>query len=392
MENLYLKPVQFNTQINKCLQCPLKPCEKACPAGCSPHDFIAAAKNKDLKKAAEMILSKNPLGETCGLICPDKFCQRACLRANLDGALPIAKIQAYIMKHYRENYSIEKKEELSPRGKIAVIGSGPAGMGAASVLLDLGYCVDLWEKDQTLGGALNMIPPSRLSRQVIAAEWNYLRQNHNLCIYTGKQISSPVDLLVKGYLGVIAAIGEQNKRSLDIEGKELTVGYDEYLSNYQKYAKIDNVAVIGGGEVAADCADTAIQNQAKYVEMFVRRRICDMRISSEKLKNLCKKQIDITPMTRISKIEKQKNGFILHTSRTQFLPTGELVDLPNSTIKREGFSLIICALGTKKDILPDVAENILYAGDCLTGSSSAVEALASGKKAAQKLHRLLSKN
>ena len=84
MKPHYLTKPQFAAELEKCLKCPAKPCEKACPVHCSPHDFIAAAKKNDTAQAADLIARQNPLGEVCGLICPDKFCMNACLRSHID--------------------------------------------------------------------------------------------------------------------------------------------------------------------------------------------------------------------------------------------------------------------------------------------------------------------
>ena len=89
MSDIYLTKPQFEAECKKCLQCASKPCQKACPAGVSPHDFIKYACDGDFQKSAETILAQNPFAEVCGLVCPDKFCQKACLRAHLDCAIKI---------------------------------------------------------------------------------------------------------------------------------------------------------------------------------------------------------------------------------------------------------------------------------------------------------------
>ena len=101
MNKRVLKPAQLKTELEKCLHCAAKPCQKACPVHCSPCDFIAAAKAGNWQKAAELIERQNPLAQTCGLICPDKFCQKACVRANLDKAIKIPAVQAAIMQKAR---------------------------------------------------------------------------------------------------------------------------------------------------------------------------------------------------------------------------------------------------------------------------------------------------
>ncbi len=384
MNDIYLNSAQFNAELQKCLKCPTKPCEKACPAGVSPHDFIEVAATGDFDKAGEMILQKNPFAEVCGLICPDKFCRKACLRANLDCAINIPKVQAYIMRKYRNAvFAREKKNAVKPQ-KFAVIGSGPAGIGAASVLLKDGFAVEVFEKLSTLGGALNMIPNMRLPKEIINFEWQYLAQNYPLTINLNIE-ENPHDLLHRGFSGVIVAIGENVYRKLGIEGENLTINYDEYLSNPQDYAGFKNVAIVGGGAAAVDCTTNAHLYGAQKIEMFVRRRICDMRITEAERISLLKNKIDITTMTRVTKIIKENNALTAYTCKTQFNQEGKLIDIPNTEIARQGFDLIVLALGSTRRDLPDENKNIVLAGDCINGSSTAVEAVGSGKSAARRL-------
>ena len=392
MKNSYLNPAQFNAETEKCLQCKTKPCEQACPAHCSPHDFIAAAKNKNFDEAANMILQQNPLAETCGLICPDKFCMNACLRAKIDNPINIPKVQATILQKYREKFA-PQKQNINPNGKkIAVIGAGPAGIGAAATLLKLGYAVSVYEKSPTAGGALNMIPESRLPKNIVTAEWKYLSQYPNFEINLSSDISNPQMLLQQGYDGVICATGENQFRKLGVEGEQYSLNYDEYLLHPQKYVTSGNVAVIGGGAVAVDCAITARETGAKNVEMFVRRRLCDMRITAHERASLLQNMIDITTMTRISKIEKNNNTLTAYTVKTRFNGDGKLEDIPNTQTARPDFAIIVMALGTQSSTPKQPADNIIYAGDCLSGSSTAVQAVAFGKNAARQLHEVLFKN
>lgn len=385
MKNIYLNAAQFKAETEKCLQCVAKPCEKACPAGVSPHDFILSAREGNFQKAAETILAQNPLAETCGLVCPDKFCQKACLRAHLDCAVNIPAIQAFIMQKYRQTAQDTTVAKNSKAQKIAVIGSGPAAIGAVHILLKNGFKVEVFEQKSVLGGALNLIPKARLPREIINADWQRLAQNPNLIIHIEQKISSFENLLNQGFVGVIAATGENKFRSLGVEGENFALTYAEYLSEPQKYAVSGNVAVIGGGAVATDCAVTAKTLGANNVEMFVRRRLSDMRITQAERNFLFENQTDITTMTRVTKIISENGKFALYTCKTRFNADGKLEDIPQTEVKRPDFELIISALGSQPENLPENSENIVYAGDCLTGSSTAVEAVASGKQAALQL-------
>ena len=272
MSDLYLRKAQFAAELEKCLQCPTKPCEKACPVGCSPHDFIAAAKSGDIGAAAALIAEHNPLGETCGLICPDKFCRRACLRQHVDAAIKIPAVQAEIMRQAREKDLLKTAEATAANGKkAAIIGSGPAGLGAAAELLKHGFAVTVFEQNNRVGGALNLIPEQRLPREITAYEWQRLANDSRLEIKLNTEVTDYEDLLRQGYVAVVVAAGEQKCRTLGVTGENAAIAYTEYLKNPAKYATGGNVAVIGGGAAAVDCAITAVKQGAVHTEMFVRR-------------------------------------------------------------------------------------------------------------------------
>ena len=385
MNKRVLKPAQLKTELEKCLHCAAKPCQKACPVHCSPCDFIAAAKAGNWQKAAELIETQNPLAQTCGLICPDKFCQKACIRANLDKAIKIPAVQAAIMQKARAENTFSMKEVKNNGRKIAVIGSGPAGMGAAYELLNQDFSVTVFEKNKQIGGALNLIPAERLPRDVISADWRKFIQNPNFELKLNTPVTDYTSLLEQGFAGVIVAVGEQNCRTLGIAGEELSLSYTDYLQEPEKFAVSGNVAVVGGGEVALDCALTA-KRQGGNVEMFVRRRLSDMRMGLDDYAELIDNEINITTMTRVCKIQKQAdNNLTVCTVKTRFNAAGKLEDIPNTETPRPDFSLIILALGSscKEEKLNN--PQIIYAGDCVNGGSTAVEAVASGKAAAQKL-------
>ncbi len=146
---------QLQTELLRCEYCEEKPCKEACPVNCSPFDFIMAARQghpSDIKRAAGEIMSSNPLGGVCGLVCPDRFCMAACSRKKFDGSINIPKVQATLVEMAKRLGGIPKFSTPAPNGKkVAVIGGGPAGLGAASALAQLGYAVDIFEKPRVPG-------------------------------------------------------------------------------------------------------------------------------------------------------------------------------------------------------------------------------------------------
>ena len=190
---------QLKQKLNCCLGCKVMPCAKACPLGVSPHDFIAAAKSGNYANAAAIIAEKNPLPQTCGLICPDMFCQKVCIRARIDTAVEIPCLQADIIK----------KGGLPPLNlpayngkKAAIIGAGPAGLGALFELLINGWHVDIYEKENKLGGAARLIPEYRLPHNVLDTEINRLTQNERVNIFLNTEITN-FEALKKQYDGII---------------------------------------------------------------------------------------------------------------------------------------------------------------------------------------------
>ncbi len=387
-KNLYLSRPQLIAELGRCLACKTKPCMNACPVNCNPQEFIAKAIQNDFDGAVEAITRNHPMGQTCGLICPDKFCMRACTRSNIDFPINIPRVQATILEKYRTPQNAAHPKQPANGKKIAVVGAGPAGIAAASELSRLGYHIVLFEGFEKIGGALNLIPDNRLPFEVIGKDWSFVNDPDMIELHLNSFVENPSALLEQNFDGVIIASGEPDSIDLGIEGEQHTLSYLEYLRYPAKYAASGNVAVIGGGAVAVDCALTAVQNGAENVEMFVRRRVSDMRITGEERHALLEAGIDLTTMTRIKKIGTDCNFITLYTSKNRF-NQGKLEEIPDTTIARPGFSLVIKAIGSSSERRCD-SERVIAAGDCKHGGSTIVEALASGLEAARTLHQRLS--
>ncbi len=378
-KNLYLTRPQLKAELDRCLSCKNQPCMKACPIGCNPQEFIRLAKEGNFDEAAQSILNRNPLGQTCGLVCPNKFCVKACTRAKIDFAINIPKVQATILENYRTPTADNSSIKASGK-KAAIIGAGPTGLAAAAVLAAQGHKVCIFEEKDRIGGAVNLIPEFRLPKQVIEKDWNSIPNKDFITLNFNRKIDNPLLLTEEGFDGVIVATGEPNCTRLNIEGEDLCLPYTDYLSVPHKYKTSGRVAVIGGGNVAADCALTAAANGAEYVEMIVRRKVSDMRISKEEHLELLAENINISSLSSPEKVA--KNGKILSLwMRKNYFKDGKLCALPNSTIELPGFDLVIKAVGRYADSL-EQDERIIYAGDCKTGGSTVVEAAAAGKEAA----------
>ncbi|HSQ40072.1 MAG TPA: NAD(P)-binding protein, partial [Anaerolineales bacterium] len=162
VDALFMTKKQLEVELLRCEYCEEKPCTEACPANCSPFDFIMAARGgnaSDIQRSAGEIMHANPLGGVCGLVCPDSLCMAACSRKKFDAPINIPRIQATIVQMAKELGGIPKFDKPALNGKkVAVIGGGPAGLGAASVLGQRGYAVEIFESREKLGGMTNLIP------------------------------------------------------------------------------------------------------------------------------------------------------------------------------------------------------------------------------------------
>lgn len=372
-----LTDAQMKIEVEKCLSCEEKPCQKACPCDCSPKDFIMAIKNftdSDFKRASELILSKNPLGSVCGAICPDWFCMKSCTRGLLDTPIKIPHMQLSIIEKAREkNIKIEIKKSLSKPKKVAIIGGGPAGLSSAATLAQLGYFVDIYEKAK-LGGALNLIPNSRLDKNILKNDIDFIKSLGNIkVIYEHikdyKKIASLYD-------AVIIAGGVWKQIELKIKNEKYAIKGFDFLS--KKYSvKGKNVAIIGGGAVAFDCAITAIEGEAKSVEIFTRKDIGQIQIPIDEFLNTIKHKVNINGKMKIKEIKVKGtkiNGVV-------FAKIDEN-EKELTKINRDDIDVVILAIKNEPEFNIEKVDNIFVCGDFLNGSSTAVEAIASGKNAA----------
>ena len=399
-DHQYYSKAQLHAEINRCENCQEKPCRDACPVHCSPADFIQAARlggKSDYLRSALNILSYNPLGQVCGIICPDTFCMTACSRKKFDNPVEIPKIQASVCQFARQNHDLKAPARpVSNNKKVAIIGAGPAGLGASAFLSRLGYKITLFDKANAAGGACLGIPDFRFPKESLQADVDFVLSLGEIETRFGTAVDDPELLLSSGYDAVLVAIGEPDIKPLGIPGEDLSVSSIEFLKEPSRYIRPGaKVAVIGGGAVAADCATTAQRLKAASVEMFVRRTYNDMRLTGFERELLMDHGIDITTRTRLEAIYGDAAGKLsLQVVKTEPGPAARpgvisLQDIAGTSVKRPGFDCVIMALGTLWQGARNRNNQLYYAGDCILGSGTVVEAVASGKNAAWRIHARL---
>lgn len=400
MRNI-LSDAQLKAEFSKCEFCEEKPCKEACPVDCSPADFIMAARRglpQDFTRSAAIIMGSNPLGGVCGYVCPDYHCKKACVHRTFDNAVDIPPVQATIIKKAKELGKMPEFLKAKSNGKkIAIIGAGPSGLGACSVLIQKGYKVDIFEKDSIPGGMCNLIPDIRLDKNVLQTDIEFLKTLGDVNIITKTEIKD-LSELKKNYDAVIVSSGLDKEIHLSIKGEEKAFHWIEYLKNRKKInLKGLDVAVIGGGAVALDAAITAKSRGAKYVEMICLEKFDEMPLTDAERNHILEFGIGINGRTKVDRIEAKKTKSKREGDKTGIdyiitskvvLPAGKkfhptlIKEDKFSNPQKRAFDAVIIAIGSKPSFKIEKQKGVFYAGDMINGPTTVVEAVASGKNIA----------
>ncbi|MDQ7823607.1 MAG: FAD-dependent oxidoreductase [Candidatus Eremiobacteraeota bacterium] len=279
---------QAVAEANRCLLCHDPPCSKGCPAGTDPGTFIRKLRMRNITGAIRTIKTNNILGGSCGILCPTcRLCEKECSATGIDRPIQIGQLQRFLVEHsYDIGFKVFPKQAPSGK-KVAVVGSGPAGLSCAAELAKAGFAVTIFEKLAEPGGVMRYgVPTHRFDGTLLTREIGDIKD-----LGVTIKCSSPLEgeagaekLLEQGFEAVFLAPGLWGPVSLR-EGQGAAKGVlssVEFLKSRRENGAAPDllkgkaVAIIGGGSVAMDCAESALIMGARDVYLVYRRSFTQM--------------------------------------------------------------------------------------------------------------------
>ncbi|MBU0673244.1 MAG: NAD(P)-dependent oxidoreductase [Proteobacteria bacterium] len=299
-------------EAERCLQCKKPKCREGCPIHNDIPRFIRLLREGKIEEAYWADRETNSMPAICSRVCPHEFqCEGACVRGKKGEPVAIGMLERYLVDWMVANGKNLAKSCALPRDrKVAIIGSGPAGMTVAYHLAHAGFPCTIFESLPVLGGMLSVgIPSYRLPRSIIAAEFESLK-NCGVKIVTDTVIGrdkSLQQLKDDGFEAVFIAVGAHASRKLGIEGEELDGVYHgvDYLRKINLGEDMNlgqNVVVVGGGNVAIDCARTALRTGSDKVFILYRRTKAEMPASQAEIHHLEEEGVKIEMLAAPVKI------------------------------------------------------------------------------------------
>lgn len=361
VRGMRLEMQKIEEKANYCLNCPVKPCSnKGCPLGNNIPGFIKAIKEEDYKKAYEILSETTVLEAVCGRICPHtKQCEGSCVRGIKSNPVSIGEMEAFIGDiSIKENYKISEKNIENQDKKIAIVGGGPAGITAAAFLLKHGYSVTMYEKYNYLGGLLvHGIPEFRLPKEIV-------KQTVKKVVDLGLEVKYNQELekdftlheLVEEYDAIFLAFGANITTKMGVEGETLDGVYGgNQLLEHQSHPDYTNkkVAIIGGGNVAMDCARTIKRLGAQEVKVIYRRAEEQMPAETKEIQEAKEEGIEflfqnnivkISGKEKVEQVELIKTELVQKEGETRKVP----VNIENSNYIID-IDYIIMALGSEPE-------------------------------------------
>lgn len=352
---------EIEKKLNYCLNCKVKPCsKKGCPLHNNIPEFIESLKKEEYVEAYKILSETTVLSGICGKICPhDKQCQGACVRGIKGEPVSIGELENYAYERaYEQNYRLvdcyETKEKKNK--KVAIIGGGPSGLTCAAFLAKEGIDVTIYEKYKYLGGLLVFgIPNFRLNKSRVEEVINQILEL-GIKVEYEKELGRNLNLeeLEKKYDAIFLSIGANKSTKMGVEGEELNgvYGGNELLEyNLHPNYKNKNVAIIGGGNVAIDCARTIKKLGARKVTIIYRREEEQMPAERKEIEEAKKEGIEFAFKNNIVKIIGEKSVEKIEIIKTELIKKEGEERLSPINIENSNYIIdmdyVIMALGSK---------------------------------------------
>ena len=423
-------------EASRCLNCKKPQCVEGCPVNVRIPEFIHEVAQGNFQKAYEIITSTNALPALSGRVCPQETqCESKCVRGIKGEPVAIGRLERFVADWYRNNVNAMPEKAPSNGIKVAVVGSGPAGLTCASDLAKKGYQVSVFEALHTAGGVLVYgIPEFRLPKAIVANEVTKL-QAQGVEIMTNMVIGRVLtidELFEMGYKAVFVGSGAGLPMFMHIPGESLkgVMSANEYLTrtNLMKAYNPDSdtpvirskaVAVVGGGNVAMDAARCAMRLGADKVYIVYRRGEAEMPARKEEQHHAKEEGIEFKTLCNPVEIVADEDGRV-NGMKCVRMELGEPdasgrrrpVEIPDSEFVLD-VDTVIMALGTspnplirsttpgldtnKKGCLivneneMTTREGVFAGGDAVTGAATVILAMGAGKKGAEAIDKFLTK-
>jgi glutamate synthase (NADPH/NADH) small chain len=430
---------QALAEAERCLQCPKPQCVKGCPVDIDIPAFIKEIKEGNFLAASAKLKEKNSLPAICGRVCPqENQCQKLCVLGKIGDPISIGRLERFAADYERtKGVTVPPKEKSGATGRVAIVGSGPAGLTAAADLAKLGYDVVMFESLHSAGGVLMYgIPEFRMPKKIVQAEVDYIKKLgvEVKTDYTIGRVFTIDELFASGFDAIFVGSGAGLPHFMRIPGENLGGVYsaNEFLirvnlmkaylfPEYDTPIRIGKtVAVIGGGNVAMDSARSALRLGAEKVYIVYRRSKEELPARAEEAENAEEEGIIFRFLTNPVKFLGDESGWVkavecirmelgepdasgrrrpVPIEGSEFIMDVDTAVIaigqtPNPLIQRTTEGLETTKYGTivaQEETGETTKKGVYAGGDVVSGAATVISAMGAGKRAARSIHEYLTK-